>query len=127
MRSALLHKGVRSEKATLELKELLQILENEIKGMQFFGGNNIGFLDIVAAIVPFWITCLQAASGKEVFTREKYPRICTWADQMLGCKIIKQNLPDHDKLNEFYRGHFAFMNAEATNKKPTISTFIPKL
>ncbi|XP_021718767.1 probable glutathione S-transferase [Chenopodium quinoa] len=107
--------GEQSTKAIKELDDLLTILENEIKGKKFFGGNNIGFVDIVASVVVIWIPCWQAVTGKEVLTREKFPSIYSWADELLECSVIKQNMPDQEKLQAFYRDHFALMNAKTTD------------
>ncbi|KMS98692.1 hypothetical protein BVRB_3g069410 [Beta vulgaris subsp. vulgaris] len=115
VRSALMSEGEESEKAIPQLDEVLQILESEIKGKQFFGGKSIGYLDIVASMVPFWITCLQEVVGKEVITKEKFPSISSWADELLGCSVMKQNVPHHDRLKEFYQARFALMNAKTTN------------
>uniref|UniRef100_A0A803LUM5 glutathione transferase n=1 Tax=Chenopodium quinoa TaxID=63459 RepID=A0A803LUM5_CHEQI len=107
--------GEQSTKAIKELDDLLTILENEIKGKKFFGGNNIGFVDIVASVVVIWIPCWQAVTGKEVLTREKFPSIYSWADELLECSVIKQNMPDQEKLQAFYRDRFALMNAKTTD------------
>lgn len=115
VRTALMSQGEESEKAITEVEELLKFIEKEIKGKKFFGGNHVGFLDIVASILAFWIPCLQEVVAKEVLTREKYPAICTWIDELLGCSIIKHALPDKEKLKAFNQARFAKMNAKATN------------
>lgn len=106
-RTALLSTGEESEKAITELEQLFKVVENEIKEKKFFGGNNIGFLDIVALVVAFWIPCMQEFTAKNILTKEKYQLICIWSEKLLGCSIIKQNLPDKEKLREFYQTRFA--------------------
>ncbi|KAL2923037.1 putative glutathione S-transferase [Bienertia sinuspersici] len=115
MKPAFMSDGEENEKALKELDELLKILENEIKGKKFLGGNNIGFLDIVASVVPIWVPCWQEVTGKVVMTREKYPWLYTWADELLQCSVFKQNMPDNKKLQAFYRARFASVNAKDAN------------
>ncbi|XP_057547287.1 probable glutathione S-transferase [Amaranthus tricolor] len=107
VKTALMTEGEESEKALEELHELLNILENEIKGKKFFGGENIGYLDIVASMIAFWIPCLQEVLHKEVITKEKYPSICNWTNELLACSVVNQNLPNKEKLLAFYRARFA--------------------
>ncbi|KAJ1426163.1 Thioredoxin-like superfamily [Sesbania bispinosa] len=45
--------GDEQEKKVKEVREVMEKLEEEIKGKKFFGGDNIGYLDIVLG----WITC----------------------------------------------------------------------
>ncbi|KAH7542371.1 hypothetical protein FEM48_Zijuj02G0066200 [Ziziphus jujuba var. spinosa] len=42
------------EKAIEESHELMKMLENELQGKDFFGGESIGYLDIVAMVLAFW-------------------------------------------------------------------------
>ncbi|XP_074263255.1 putative glutathione S-transferase [Silene latifolia] len=94
------------EKAKEELDEVLEIFEKGIEGKKLFEGNKIGYLDIVALLVCFWIPVMQEALEREVLTREKFPRIYAWSDGLLGQPIIKENLPKREDFLAFYRVHF---------------------
>ncbi|XP_074284548.1 putative glutathione S-transferase [Silene latifolia] len=107
MRKTRVSEGKDSEKAIEELEELLMKLENEINGKKFFGGNTIGFVDIVGLFVAYWFPIIQEAIGKEqVITVAKFPGLCNWSDNLLNSNVIKENLPDKDKLITFFRAMF---------------------
>ncbi|KAA8516356.1 hypothetical protein F0562_016649 [Nyssa sinensis] len=96
------------EKAMEEASELLKILENELKGKKFFGGDKIGLVDIVANFVGFWVGVIQEAKGKEelLLTHKKFPILCKWIDEYVNCSVIKENLPAKDKLVAYFRTRF---------------------
>ncbi|KAH9609444.1 hypothetical protein KSS87_021343 [Heliosperma pusillum] len=95
---ALPMRGQGTEEADDELLTQLEILENEMKRNKLFKENRNKFLDIVGLYIIYWIPILQEAAGKDVFTRDKFPEIYNWADDILHCNIIKENLPNKEKM-----------------------------
>ena len=91
------------EKLLKEAKENLQVLEKEIEGKKFFGGENIGFVDIVANFIGFWLGCVQEAVGRTIFTKQSYPFLSKWAEEYVSCNIIKENLPPRDRLVTYFK------------------------
>lgn len=104
------------EKAKEEVEELLKVLENEVKGKKLFerNGNEIGYLDLVFIIVAYWIPVLLEAIDEEMLTRDKFPSLCSWADHLLGCHLIKEKLPHREELLAFYRVHIPALRANAS-------------
>ena len=95
------------EKAVEEACELLKLLENELKDKKFFGGENIGFVDIVADYIGgYWLRDVQEIVGVKILTREKFPKLCEWSDDFVNHVVIKENLPPRDKLIAFFRTRF---------------------
>lgn len=95
--------GPEREKALEEAQELLSTLEGELKGKKFFGGETVGFLDIVANFVGYWAGVLQEAVGVDVLTEEKFPVLCKWAERFQNCPVIWENLPPRDRLVAFFK------------------------
>ncbi|KAK4480987.1 hypothetical protein RD792_011855, partial [Penstemon davidsonii] len=95
--------GEEGEKAKEEAAELLKFLEEEIKGKKFFGGDNIGLVDISASFIGYWFGILQEIAGLELLTKEKYPNLCKWIDGFINHSFIKDNLPPKDKISEVYK------------------------
>ncbi|MGV7411864.1 glutathione S-transferase family protein, partial [Mycobacterium kansasii] len=87
------------EKAIEEAVELLKILDNELQGKKFFGGETIGLADISANFIGLWLGIYQEMLGIQVLTSEKLPRLSEWANEYLNSTIIKQSLPPRDELS----------------------------
>ncbi|XP_050244341.1 glutathione S-transferase U8-like [Quercus robur] len=94
------------EKALEEASELLQFLENELKEKRYFGGETVGLLDIAANIIGYWLGVFEEASGAELLTREKFPKLCNWANEFVSVSAIKENLPPREKLIAYFRNRF---------------------
>nr|ADN03963.1 GST1 [Phytolacca acinosa] len=99
-------------KAMEEAHESLKSLENKMSGKEFSERIGFGFLDIQGGImVAFWIPIIQQISGKEGLTRDKYPAIWAWADHLLGCNLIKENLPDGDPIRTALKARLQSLQA----------------
>ncbi|GER57238.1 glutathione s-transferase [Striga asiatica] len=90
--------GEEQEKTKQESEQLLKILENEIKDKNFFGGDNVGAVDITANFLAHWIGIASELVGLEIITEEKYPNLCNWASRFRELGFVKQNLPPKEKL-----------------------------
>ncbi|KHN25839.1 Putative glutathione S-transferase [Glycine soja] len=78
------------EKNVEEAIEALQFLENEIKDKKFFGGEEVGLVDIAAVYLAFWIPMFQEIAGLELFTSEKFPKLYKWSQQILNHPVAKR-------------------------------------
>ncbi|CAK9149431.1 unnamed protein product [Ilex paraguariensis] len=96
-------KGEGQEKAKEEAYELMKMLDNELEGKRFFGGDTIGLVDIVGNFIGFWYGIVQEITGVELWTKEKFPRLCEWIDEFVKCTIVKENLPPREKLLAYFR------------------------
>ncbi|XP_031277354.1 glutathione S-transferase U8-like [Pistacia vera] len=57
----------------------LKTLENDLKINKFFWRREIGVVDIVANFIGFWVGCIKEASGVEILTEEKFPKLHKWS------------------------------------------------
>jgi glutathione S-transferase len=90
--------GDEQKKAVEEALENLKTLENELKGNKFFGGDEIGFVDIAANFLGLWLGIVQEMMGVDLLTKEKLPKLSEWVDNYLNNDIIKKSLPPRDEL-----------------------------
>ncbi|CAI9098335.1 OLC1v1034962C1 [Oldenlandia corymbosa var. corymbosa] len=91
--------GDQYEKDKAEAVKLLRVLENEISGKKFFGGESIGLVDISANFIAYWYRGpLQEALGLDVFTKDEFPNLWKWAEDFVNDSVINQNLPPKEKL-----------------------------
>ncbi|KAK1562519.1 hypothetical protein Q3G72_013177 [Acer saccharum] len=99
-------KGKEREAAIGEACEHLKTLENELGDKKFFGGEEIGLVDIVANFIGFWLVSLQEPIGLELLTEEKFPKLCKWIHEYVNHAAVKENLPPKDKLIEALSARF---------------------
>ncbi|KAJ0780246.1 putative glutathione transferase [Helianthus annuus] len=94
--------------AVAEATEPLQFLENElnVKGKKFFGGDNIGLVDICACYMAFWVGAAEEALGINIVTKEKFPKLKEWCDSYLNCQVVKDSLPPRESLVAYYKWRF---------------------
>ncbi|XP_059306942.1 probable glutathione S-transferase [Lycium ferocissimum] len=106
MGKALFGNGEESDKAKEECSELLKILDNELKDKKFFGGDKIGFADIAANVMAFWMGITEEASGVILVTSEKFPNYYAWRDNYISCSKVKEYLPSRDELFSHLQSRF---------------------
>lgn len=95
-------RGEERQKAYEEAIEALQILEKEINGKKFFGGDNVGLVDISADFLAHWSKVLADLFEIEFLSQHKFPNLSKWADDFCDCSFVNKNLPPKDRLF----GHF---------------------
>lgn len=86
------------KKAKGEAEEALKILENEIKGKTFFGGEEIGLVDLGANYIAFWLEILQEESGVQILSEEKFPNLWEWKKRFCNESYVKEFLPNRKKM-----------------------------
>lgn len=95
---ALIKKGNEWEKALKEAREIMEKLEEDIKGKKFFGGDTIGYLDLTLG----WITCFlpiwEEIGSTQILDPLKCPSISSWKINFLSHPIIKECLPPRDEM-----------------------------
>ncbi|OIW07513.1 hypothetical protein TanjilG_14459 [Lupinus angustifolius] len=101
---------VEREKGIEESLEALQFLENELKS-KFFGGDEIGFLDIAATIIAYWVPIFQEVTGLQIFTSDKFPKLYNWSQELINHPIIKESLPPREPLLAFFKGRIEALSA----------------
>ncbi|XP_022719639.1 probable glutathione S-transferase [Durio zibethinus] len=83
--------------------EALQLLEEELRGKKFFGGDQeIGFLDIVAGWIAYWLQFIEEIGGFKVMDSTRFPCLDLWTKNFLQVPSIEQNLPPPDELRNVF-------------------------
>ncbi|KAJ4825716.1 hypothetical protein Tsubulata_001215 [Turnera subulata] len=104
--------GEMKEKAIKMAIEGLEKIEEELRGKQFFGGENVGFLDIALACISYWVPVMEEVGSVKIFDKEKFPITRAWADRILSHPVIKENLPPRDKMEVFFQEHLKIMSSK---------------
>ncbi|CAJ2677347.1 unnamed protein product [Trifolium pratense] len=95
---ALIKKGDGWEKVLKETREVMEKLEEEIKGKKFFGGDNIGYLDLALGWITCWLPVWEEIGSLQVLDPLKCPNISSWKTNFLSHPMIKDNLPPRDEM-----------------------------
>ncbi|KAI5391869.1 putative glutathione S-transferase [Lathyrus oleraceus] len=98
------------EKGTEEVLQALQFLENELKN-KFFGGENIGIVDIAACYLAFWLPTLEEAIGLKFLTGGKFPKLHKWSQEFINHPIVKEILPPREGFSAYYKTRYAALSA----------------
>ncbi|XP_010510491.1 PREDICTED: glutathione S-transferase U5-like [Camelina sativa] len=81
-----------------QARELIMYLEKELVGKDYFGGKNVGFLDLVAgSMIPFCLERGWEGIGLEVITEEKFPEYKRWVKNLEKVEIVRDCIPPREK------------------------------
>uniref|UniRef100_A0A251UJ96 Probable glutathione S-transferase n=2 Tax=Helianthus annuus TaxID=4232 RepID=A0A251UJ96_HELAN len=121
------------EQDVAEANEQLQFLENElsVKGNKFFGGDNIGLVDICASYIAFWAGAAEEALGIELVTKDKFPKLKEWCDNCINCQVVKDGLPPRERLVAYYKWRFGkalcTASIDVNNKQLVLCCMLPMI
>ncbi|RWR75770.1 Glutathione transferase GST 23 [Cinnamomum micranthum f. kanehirae] len=90
------------EKAVESALETLQVLEEELKGKKFFGGEAIGYLDLVVGWIPRWLQALEEVGEMKLLDAERFPCLHAWAENWVDLPVIKESLPPLEAVVEYF-------------------------
>lgn len=90
--------GEGEEKVKEEAGEALRVFEKELGEKKWFGGERIGYVDVVANFVAFWYRAIHEAMGMEVWNQENFPKLWKWAEEYVNVDVVKETLPSKQIL-----------------------------
>ncbi|EOY05458.1 Glutathione S-transferase tau 7 [Theobroma cacao] len=109
--------GEEQEKAAKELLEMLKIIQEKALGeKKFFGGDTINLVDISYGVLAYWLKIMQEIIGVKVLEPNTLPRLHEWAQNFMEVAVIKETIPDRDKVLAHMRGVREKIVAEQFNK-----------
>ncbi|KAM7485360.1 hypothetical protein LguiA_001369 [Lonicera macranthoides] len=92
---------VKAEKIAIAM-EALEKIEGELKGKSFFGGESIGYLDIVLGWVSYCLPIWDEIGSMKFIDPHKFPAIISWMNRFTNHTVIKNKLPPRDKMVVYY-------------------------
>ncbi|KAL0336287.1 UNVERIFIED_CONTAM: Glutathione S-transferase U17 [Sesamum radiatum] len=84
------------------------------KGKAFFGGDEVGYLDIALGCFLGWVKVAEIIGGGKLLDESKFPGLAGWAERFLSHDVAKDILPDALKILEFFGKVQAARAAAAT-------------
>ncbi|XP_011030495.1 PREDICTED: probable glutathione S-transferase [Populus euphratica] len=95
--------GEEKEKALKLAVEAMEKIEGELKGKQFFGGENIGYLDIAMGWMSYWLPVWEEVGSMKIVNALQFPATTSWMNKFLDHPVIKENLPPRDKMIIYFQ------------------------
>ncbi|KAJ9153408.1 hypothetical protein P3X46_026851 [Hevea brasiliensis] len=92
-------KGEELEAAKKEFIDALKLLEVELGNKPYFGGETIGYVDVV--LIPFycWFYAYETCGNFSI--EPECPVLIAWAKRCMQKESISESLPDQQKVYEF--------------------------
>ncbi|WCJ18688.1 Glutathione S-transferase family protein [Euphorbia peplus] len=90
--------GKEQEEAILEVMENLKHLEKELEGKKFFGGDEIGMLDLALGWIAYYVGVFEEVVGLKIMHQQNLPLLTQWIQDFGNLPIIKESWPPFDKL-----------------------------
>ncbi|XAR64969.1 Glutathione transferase [Bertholletia excelsa] len=73
------------------------------KGKSFFGGDNIGYVDIAFGSSLGWVRASEKLAGVTLLDQAKTPGLVSWAHNFSSHQAVKGVIPETDKLVELFK------------------------
>uniref|UniRef100_A0A0D9XHM4 glutathione transferase n=1 Tax=Leersia perrieri TaxID=77586 RepID=A0A0D9XHM4_9ORYZ len=93
------------EKVAREMSTTLQYLEEAFvkcsQGKNYFGDDDIGYLDIALGALLGWIKAAEKIAGIKLLEEAKVPNLISWADRFCSHPAVVDVFMDADILVEF--------------------------
>ncbi|KAK1662102.1 hypothetical protein QYE76_050261 [Lolium multiflorum] len=95
------------------LETLEEALAKCSDGQGFFGGDNIGLVDLALGSQLSWLKTAEVMSGEKFIRSDKTPLLAAWMERFSKLDVAKAALPDVDRVVEFAKMRQARMAAAA--------------
>jgi glutathione S-transferase len=101
--------GEEQEPAVRGVHENLALLEAElrngaVKGRRFFGGDEVGILDVVLGCGSYWLAVFEEVIGVRLVDADAFPLYHAWFRDFESLDEVRETIPAMDRLLEYWRG-----------------------
>ncbi|KAF8378373.1 hypothetical protein HHK36_029712 [Tetracentron sinense] len=92
--------AVAIEQVSAGLVVLEEAFEKCSKGKGYFGGEQIGYVDIVLGSFLGWTRMTEKMNGVKLIDEAKTPGLVGWAERFCANNAVKEVMPETEKLEE---------------------------
>ncbi|RLM98301.1 glutathione transferase41 [Panicum miliaceum] len=101
--------GEDQEAAVRQVHENLALIEAELrdgafKGRRFFGGVEVGLLDVVLGCGSYWLAVFEEVTGVRLVDADAFPLFHAWLRDFEALDEVRETIPAVDRLLEYARG-----------------------
>ncbi|CAA0834724.1 Glutathione S-transferase U17 [Striga hermonthica] len=72
------------------------------QGKDYFGGDSIGYMDVVLGSYLSWVKVTQTVYSVKLVDESKAPGLAAWAERFISHEAAKDVVPDVQKLVQFF-------------------------
>uniref|UniRef100_A0A0D3G7L8 Glutathione S-transferase n=1 Tax=Oryza barthii TaxID=65489 RepID=A0A0D3G7L8_9ORYZ len=81
-----------------------ELREGAFKGRRFFGGDQVGLLDVVLGCGSYWLAVFEEVTGVRLVDADAFPLFHAWLRDFEAQEEVKETIPSVDRLLEYARG-----------------------
>ncbi|GER56145.1 glutathione S-transferase [Striga asiatica] len=97
------NEGENQKKGVKLAIEALEKIEEELNGKIFFGGDTIGFLDLIMGFVSYALPVWEDIASVKILDPVKFPGITAWMGNFINHPVIKGDyLPPRDAIFSYF-------------------------
>lgn len=86
------------EEAEKELRDCLKLLEEELGEKPYFGGETVGYVDVVLGGFCSWFCAKQELGSFSI--QDEFPQLMAWTRRCMKRESFSTSLPDPNKLHD---------------------------
>ncbi|KAG2320899.1 hypothetical protein Bca52824_014112 [Brassica carinata] len=95
-----------AEQLMENLATLEEAFQKTSKGLGFFGGENIGFLDLACGTLLGPVSVIEAFSGVKFLRQETTPGLIEWGEKFRAHEAVKPYMPTPEEFIAFAKKKF---------------------
>ncbi|CAI0556226.1 unnamed protein product [Linum tenue] len=90
--------GREQEEGVASIAENLKLLEAELEGKKFLGGEEIGIPDFALGWLVNLVPVFEEILGLKIVDEERHPSLSEWSRRISDIPVIEESWPPRDKL-----------------------------
>ncbi|KAL2530814.1 Glutathione S-transferase U7 [Forsythia ovata] len=84
--------------------EALEKIEEKLKGKNFFGGDRIGYVDIINGWISYMLPIWEEVASMKIYDPMKFPAVTSWISNFREHPVIKEEyLPSKDEMIVYFQ------------------------
>ncbi|XVF79336.1 hypothetical protein PTKIN_Ptkin14bG0213300 [Pterospermum kingtungense] len=92
-------KGEEQAAAKKEFIECLKLLEGELGDKTYFGGDNLGYVDVALVTYYCWFYAYEKCGNFTI--EEECPKLIAWVKRCMQKESVSKSLADQEKVYDF--------------------------
>ncbi|XP_022850043.1 probable glutathione S-transferase isoform X2 [Olea europaea var. sylvestris] len=108
--------GENKKKAIETAQEMFEHLEKQIAGKKYFGGEKIGYLDLVIGWTSLWLNAMEEVGGMKLLVPEKFPSLSEWTQNFIRVPAIQDSLPPLENVVNYFQVGLNYLRSLSANK-----------